>query len=180
MKGRLTTSLRNAGVACFLLPIAFGIFLSVACIGDDSSRAIVASNDAAVEAETALPNDTPYCANGKPTVAYPTPTPTIGISGTLPNMSFDSFDASGTPKKLSLADYFEPCAAQSHLLVIRVSAGWCGTCRWDAAHTSELSSLDVASRLELLDLLVAGDQNLPPTAADLSVLTAPRSPERAA
>jgi cytochrome c peroxidase len=49
-----------------------------------------------------------------------------------------------------------------------VSAGWCGTCRWHAAHTSELTSLDVASRLELLDLLVADDRNGAPTAADLT------------
>jgi cytochrome c peroxidase len=167
MKSRATTNLRHVATACFLLPFAFGVFLPVACTGDDSSRAEVPNNDAAAEAETAPPNDTPYCANGKPTAAYPTATPSIAISGTLPNLSFDSFDASGAPKKIALGDYFEACAPKSHLLIVRVSAGWCGTCRWHAAHTGELTSLDVASRLEMLDLLIAGDQNLPPTAADL-------------
>src|SRR5450755_3769025 len=160
----------NAAKAGHLLTsIALGICVPIACGGSDSSPGAVAtSSDAGAQADTAPPNDTPYCTNGQPNAIYPTAPPIIGILGTLPNMSFDAFDTSAAPKKVTLGDYFEPCAAQSRLLVIRVSAGWCGTCRWHAAHTSELTSLDVASRLEILDLLVAGDQNLPPTAADLA------------
>jgi len=130
----------------------------------------VGSSEAGAEAaaEAAPPNDTPYCSNGQPTASYPTAAPSIAILGTLPNLKFDAFDASGAPKKVALGDYFEPCAQQSRLLVVRVSAGWCGTCRWHAAHTKALTSLDIASRLEILDLLVADDQNLTPTAVDLT------------
>ena len=40
-----------------------------------------------------------------------------------------------------------------------MSAAWCGTCRWHASHTKELLALDVGPRLEVLDLLVADDDN---------------------
>jgi cytochrome c peroxidase len=65
-------------------------------------------------------------------------------------------------------EYFEPCAAQSRLLVMRVSAGWCGTCRWTVAHTKDVLALDVGPRLEVLDLLVANDDNVPAAVADLA------------
>ena len=153
------------GVAFFV--IAAGFF--AACSGGDSSPGGQPVTDSGLaEAEAAAPNPTPYCSNGQPTAAYPTAAPSVTLLGTLPNMSFDSFDASGAAKKVTLGDYFEPCGAQSHLIVLRVSAGWCGTCRWHAAHTGEITSLDIGSRLEILDLLVAGDQNLPPTATDLT------------
>ena len=112
--------------------------------------------------------DAPYCTNGTPTASYPTAPTSVSALGTLPNMTFDGMDASGAAKTVTLGDYFEPCAAKSRLLVIRVSAGWCGTCRWHAAHTSDLTSLDVGSRLEILDLLIASDQNLIPTISDLT------------
>ena len=162
----MTADSRSLAFPLALVALA-GVF-PTACGGDDASPAAIISSDAGKEAEASAPNDTPYCSNGEPTAAYPTAAPQIALLGTLPNMSFDSFDTSGAPKKVTLGDYFEPCAPQSHLLVLRVSAGWCGTCRWHAAHTGELTSLDVASRLEILDLLVAGDQNLPPTASDLT------------
>ncbi len=157
----------------FVLAVGLGcasILASGAC-SSSSSSAPAASTDAGADADeeaaTAI-DDTPYCKNGQPTASYPTAAPSITLLGTLPNLSFDSYDADGSPKKVTLADYFEPCAAQSRLLVLRVTAGWCGTCRWHAAHTGEITSLDIGSRLELLDLLVAGDENLPPTATDLT------------
>lgn len=155
------------GGASLFFAIAGGFF--AACGGGDSSPGAQPIQDAgSAEAEAAAANPTPYCSNGEPTAAYPTAATSVSLLGTLPNMSFDGFDDSGAPKTVKLGDYFEPCAPQSRLIVLRVSAGWCGTCRWHAAHTGELTSLDIASRLEILDLLVAGDQNLPPIAADLA------------
>ncbi|MGH7329238.1 MAG: hypothetical protein ACREJX_12895, partial [Polyangiaceae bacterium] len=119
--------------------------------------------------DSGTPADAPYCTNGNPNASYPTVPTSVALKGTLPNMSFDGMDASGGAKKVALGDYFEPCVAHPRLLVVRVSAGWCGTCRWHAAHTGELTSLDVGPRLEILDLLVASDQNLAPAISDLTV-----------
>ena len=127
-----------------------------------------ASRDAAATSDGGATNDSTYCVNGTPTASYPTGPTNVAVLGTLPDMTFAGMDASGASKKVTLGDYFEPCAAKSRLLVVRVSAGWCGTCRWHAAHTGELTSLDVGSRLEILDLLVANDQNLAPAISDLT------------
>ncbi len=81
---------------------------------------------------------------------------------TLPDLSFQT-----TNGRVSLGSYFEPCAPQSRLLVIRVSAAWCGTCRWEAAHTAELLALDIGHRLQVLELLIANDDNGPAAVADV-------------
>jgi cytochrome c peroxidase len=85
--------------------------------------------------------------------------------GALPDLSFDGVDEQGAPASVALRDYFEPCAASPRLLVIRISAAWCGTCRWHAAHTGELR---VDPRVQLLDLLLADASNAPATVADLA------------
>ncbi len=120
-------------------------------------------------ADSGTPIDAPYCTNGNPTAVYPTAPASVAMLGTLPNLSFNGLDASFAPKKVTLGDYFDPCAAKSRLLVVRVSAGWCGTCRWHAAHTGELTALDVGPRLQILDLLIANDENLTPSISDLTV-----------
>jgi cytochrome c peroxidase len=110
-----------------------------------------------------------YCDGGTPTTAYPTATSGFDVRATLPDLSFDAIDEGG-PRKVALHDLFEPCAARSRLLVVRVSAAWCGTCRWHAGHTAELRALDVGPRLEVLDLLVSDEDNVP-----VSTSTAPRA-----
>jgi cytochrome c peroxidase len=62
---------------------------------------------------------------------------------------------------VKLRDYHEPCAEKSRLLMIRVSAAWCGTCRWQVAHTPR------NERVRLLDLLVADEDNAAATVEDL-------------
>ncbi|MEO7111426.1 MAG: cytochrome c peroxidase [Polyangiaceae bacterium] len=153
--------------ALLAITTLFFVFAAACGGGDSSAPSKPSPSDAGVEASPPR-NDTPYCANGRPTVSYPNATPGFAILDTLADITFAGMDAKG-PRNVSLHDYFEPCASQSKLVVIRVSAGWCGTCRWHVAHTRELTSLDVGSRLEILDLIVAGDQNLPPTVADLTV-----------
>ena len=108
----------------------------------------------------------PLCPNG---VAAPYPSDTaIAVSSAIPDLTFASVDTNGAPTTIALHDSFEPCAAQSRLLVIRVSAGWCGTCRWEVGHTSDLKKLDIGSRITLVDLLIADDDNMPPVVADLA------------
>lgn len=106
----------------------------------------------------------PLCVDGKSVDGeYPKTSYELAILGTPPDLSFD-----GLSSKISLHDYFEPCAPQSRLLVVRSGAPWCGTCLWHLKHTSELKKLDVGPRLVLLDLMVANRDNDPATLDDLT------------
>lgn len=127
-----------------------------------ASVALTASCDAVVDLDA--PPDTSACTA---TQTLPSADTQIDPSAPLPALVFEGLDGTGTPTTVSLADYHEPCAAASRLLVVRVGAAFCGTCRWHAAHTQELFDLDVGSRLEVLDVLVRDEDNLPATAADL-------------
>ncbi len=106
----------------------------------------------------------PLCVDGRSVDgAYPKAQYELAVQGTPPDLSFDGADG-----KISLHDYFEPCAAQSRLLVIRSGAPWCGTCLWHLKHTNDLKKVDVGSRLVWLDLMLANRDNDPPTVADLA------------
>src|SRR5512143_2801357 len=109
--------------------------------------------------------DAPACTAAQ---TLPSATSPIDPNAPLPALVFDGLDATGAPATVALADYHEPCAATSRLLVVRVSTAFCGTCRWHAAHTKELFDLDVGSRVEVLDVLVRDEDNLPATVADLA------------
>lgn len=105
----------------------------------------------------------PLCVDAKSVDgAYPRAKYDLAILQTPPDLTFEG--ASGA---MSLHDYFEPCAAESRLLVIRVGAPWCGTCLWHLAHTNDMKNLDVGRRLVWLDLLVANRDNDPPSIDDL-------------
>ena len=94
---------------------------------------------------------------------------TLGVGAALPELTFDGIDEHGAPGPVRLRDYFEPCAATSRLLVLRVHGGaWCGTCRWHAAHTGELKGLGAGPRLRIVDLVVGDRDNGPARAADLA------------
>jgi cytochrome c peroxidase len=106
----------------------------------------------------------PLCVDGKSIDGiYPKTNYELGILSTPLDLSFES--AEGT---ISLHDYYEPCAAQSRLLVVRVGAPWCGTCLWHLKHTADTKKLDVGARLQWLDLLVANRDNDAPTMGDLA------------
>jgi cytochrome c peroxidase len=68
--------------------------------------------------------------------------------------------------KVALSDWFEPCAARADLLALRIGAGWCGTCRWQAQHTSTLDAF--GPRLELVDVIFADEDNAPADGASLA------------
>jgi cytochrome c peroxidase len=104
--------------------------------------------------------------------SYPQGDHAFANGSVLPDVQLDSVDASGARATIALHDYYEPCAAEARLLVVRVSAAWCGPCRWHAAHTGEIAQLDVGARIEIFDVLVADDDNAP---ADLSDLDAWRA-----
>jgi cytochrome c peroxidase len=143
----------------------------------DTSGDADASNDARHEA-AALPDGAidgvdagthPLCVNGMSVDGeYPKVATSIGLGATPPNLSFDGLDETGKPITVKLSDYFEPCATQSRLLVIRESAGWCGTCRYPLSHTNDSKKAAYGARLRFLDLLVADEDNNPATQADLT------------
>jgi cytochrome c peroxidase len=100
---------------------------------------------------------------------YPNVT-SMGLLATVPNLVFDGADANGAHGTIAMRDYFEPCASASRLLVVRVGATWCGTCLWHSSHTKALLDADpaIGARVELLDVLVANEDNMPATFADIA------------
>ena len=99
---------------------------------------------------------------------YPAATEPMADGATLPDLAWQGLGERGEPRAIALHDYFEPNAQRSRLLVVRVNGGaWCGTCLWHAAHTGEVMSLPVASRLRWLDLVVGDADNAPARPSDL-------------
>lgn len=132
----------------------------------DAAVADVAT-DAVVDSRRAL------CVDGKSVDGeYPKAELEMQMGKTPPDLAFDSVTDDGTATKVSLHEYYEPCAAQSRVLLVRMTAGWCGTCRWDLAHTKEFLSSAVAPRVQLLDLILANDDNEPAVRDDLKTLRA--------
>lgn len=80
----------------------------------------------------------------------------------------------GTSVDLSsmAADGRAATSGGADLLVLRVVAGWCGTCRWSASHTSSLVAPEQRERTQFVDILVAGEDNGPPRARDAAAWTA--------
>ena len=81
---------------------------------------------------------------------------------TLADDSFFGVGVDGSSKTIAFGDAYEPCAGRSRVLVIRIGAGFCGTCQWHAAHASALFATDIASRVRIVDVLVRNDDNDPP------------------
>jgi cytochrome c peroxidase len=108
------------------------------------------------------------CVNGQSVDGvYPKVPFAMELGGTVADLSFDGLNEQSQPATLALHDYYEPCAARSHLLMVRVSGAWCGTCRWEVStHAKDLAESDIGDRLLWLDLLLANDDNAPPTLAD--------------
>ncbi len=106
--------------------------------------------------------------------AYPTVTAGLDLFLTVPDLTFDGLDLDGHAAPFTFRAQYTPCAPinVARLLVVRVGAGWCGTCRWHASHTKELFDLDVGPRLELVDLVVGDDDNAPPTPDALAAFRA--------
>ena len=137
-------------------------FLALALVACSTTDSVEARppNDGGLDGS----NGRALCVDGKSVDGEYTKTEyEMSILGTPPDLAFDG--ESGTVR---LHDYFEPCAARSRLLIVRVGAPWCGTCRWDLAHTNEVRSLDIGDRLRWLDLMVSNRDNDLPSIEDLA------------
>jgi len=154
------------GTLAFALTLAISFATAAAaCGGEDPATPPVLEipeagpPDVVVEAKQPVE---PLCVDGKPTAAYPPGPYEIGLTSVLPpDLAFE-----GPNGTVRLKDYFEPCAAQSRLLVVRSAAAWCGPCVWHATHTTRLlGDARFTGRLLLLDLLLADEDNMPATNA---------------
>lgn len=119
--------------------------------------------DVAIDAPRAL------CVDGKSVDGeYPRADYQIAMGSVPPDLTFPGTEADGAPRSFSFHEYFDPCAARPRLLVVRVMASWCGTCRWNGKRTKELLTAAVSDRIHLLDLLVANEDNVPATIDDIA------------
>lgn len=142
-----------------MLAVATALAAAVACGGgggDDSGPA-PAPDGGELGAEAGASN--PLCTDGKP-VDWPPGPYGLEIGSTVPpDLAFEG--PSGT---IRLRDAFEPCAPKSRLLVVRSGAAWCGTCDWHLTHTKRLfDDPRFAGRIVLVDLVIADEDNMPPT-----------------
>lgn len=137
--------------------------IALACSSSDSAPPNIPSSaipDAGADATAdASSSSSPLCVDGTPVDYPPGPYGTSVLDVLPPDLSFDGLDGPVRPR-----DSFEPCASRSRLLVLRTTAAWCGSCGWHAKHTRELvDDPRFADRLVFVDLLVADEDNLPPS-----------------
>ncbi len=155
---------RGARTLLLAIAIAGGTAGAAACDGAEDGATL--TMPAVPEAGAPIVNvdagtGAPLCVDGKP-VDWPPGPYDIALTSVLPpDLAFD-----GPSGAVKVRDYFEPCAARSRLLVIRSAGAWCGPCGWHATHTkTTLGDARFAGRLELLDLLLSDEDNMPPDAA---------------
>lgn len=98
------------------------------------------------------------------TPEYPPGPYDLADNATLPNLHFATEEGGS----IALQNFYRPCAAVPRLLVIRTLAAWSGPSQWHAAHTRALMAHADGARLDVLDLLVLGQDNLPATRRDLA------------
>jgi cytochrome c peroxidase len=146
-----------AGIVAVVVVVAAS---ASACGSNDVTPAVAPTNARAEAGAETAPPSTPaaLCVDGKP-VAWPPGPYEVALTSVLPpDLAWDGPDG-----PIRIKDYFEPCAPQSRLLIVRTSGAWCGSCGWHATHTKRLiKDSAFAARLELLDLLVSDEDNMPP------------------
>lgn len=108
------------------------------------------------------------CSTGRDSAAITEPTlpaTACGIAprGILSDVRWPALSADDRQFEFTTAELATPCADDVEILALRVSAGFCGTCRWLGGHTQDL----VRDHVRLVDVLVANDDAVPATAADL-------------
>ena len=136
------------------LPLAVVCASSVAAAaacGEDDNRAVTApaADAGASEAGGGDGGKPGPCVDGQSRDGkYPSGPTSVAVGKTIPNLSFDGTTSDGvTAASFELAQWFEPCAPKSRLLVLRVSGSWCGTCQWHLSNTKLVIPSELAPRL---------------------------------
>lgn len=163
--------MRSASLLLGVVVAAATFAAAAACGHDDNDPINPATPDASVATDggaDAKPSG--LCVDGKSRDGdYPAGPTSITIAKTIPNLAFDGTDADGTtPRSFSLSSWFEPCAARSRLLVLRVGAAWCGTCNWHLGNTKLFATPELAPRLALVDVVIGDEDNRPAEVGDLA------------
>jgi cytochrome c peroxidase len=105
--------------------------------------------------------DAGTCSKPYPAAPYGT---TVG--STLRDYAWPGLAADGTSRTVAVHDHLDACASTATLLVVRIAASWCGTCRWHAGHSKVLASSDVGGRVKVFDVLLRGQDNAPAAPTD--------------
>ncbi|MFO0679312.1 MAG: cytochrome c peroxidase [Polyangiaceae bacterium] len=104
------------------------------------------------------------CEDGRVVPAYPTGPYAFGIGETLPDERRDRVDARGEVAPYAFHDAFDACGTgETKVLVVRVTAAWCGTCRAHADVDAGLTEDLRARKAILVDFLVADEDDVPAT-----------------
>ncbi|MBL9108843.1 MAG: cytochrome-c peroxidase [Myxococcales bacterium] len=139
----------------FVLVLTLG--LATEALGACSSSGVVetgadAGADAARDGGKTAPKS--LCIDGKPS-PYPTDTK-VDLFGTMPPLELPKLGGGA----FAFASRFDPCAPRSHLLILRETASFCGTCLWSQAHTKDVVPADLADRADLVDLVISDKNNV--------------------
>jgi len=140
------------------------VLLLCGCNAAQSANGAPSADAGEAAAEAAPPVDAgPSCTEpGYPHGPYGT-----AVGATLPDLSWSGVTASGSAGTLYLHDALAGCLRDPAVLVVRVDAMWCGTCRSFAAHTSKrLLASDIGASVRLLDVVLFDRDNAPATAVD--------------
>ena len=144
------------------------LLLAVAgCTGSGGAAAPGASADGGVDAGAAdaVGPDVeagPSCTEP----AYPVGPYGSSIGATLSDRTWQGVTASGQAGTVALRDALAGCPGDPPVLVLRIDAAWCGTCRSYAAHSKTLLGSDIGSRVRLVDVVLLDRDNAPSSAAD--------------
>lgn len=127
--------------------------------GSAQSREADAGGAAAPQPDAAGPS----CAEP----AYPPGPYGTKAGSTLMDLSWFGLGAAGSAGDVSLHDALAGCPGDPPVLVVRVGAMWCGTCRSYAANSSRrLMASDVGKSVRLFDVVLFDRDNAPAAPAD--------------
>jgi hypothetical protein len=115
----------------------------------------------------------------EPVLAIPTPTPALTYpegpygktaGAVIPDMSWDGYrDGKGDVTKVDLLDYYDPDGSKGiKVILVEMSALWCGVCRSEAARLAPVYEADWKSKgARFVTLIVEGNSHSPATQPDV-------------
>ena len=99
--------------------------------------------------------------------AYPAGPYGTAVGATIANLTWPAgMLASGQAEAVALDDALAGCPGDRPVLILRLDAAWCGTCRGYAANSNTLLSSDVGGSVRLFDVVLFDHDNAPASALD--------------
>lgn len=97
-------------------------------------------------------------------------TATLAVGMPLPRLVFSGLSADGLRSAVDVHELSTACDDEARTVVLRVTAGFCGTCKWHVSHTREWMVGRAGDGLRLIDVVVSNDQNATPDEEDLRAI----------